>query len=193
MNSSQAIEILQEEYPMLQYPIGILILLIIIVVVLIIFKKMAERSGEDLYDYLKKKLKGTEVEEEAALPIPTYQEKSFTECTFYLPQRNPNFTGRDDLLRGLRTALTSGQTSTWKQVLSGLGGKGKSQIAFEYGHRYRNDYQFIWWLPSEEPATLRANYASLATELDLPEKISSDLSATVAAVKHWLENNSGWR
>ncbi|MCX6670170.1 MAG: FxSxx-COOH system tetratricopeptide repeat protein, partial [Methanothrix sp.] len=160
----------------------------------IVVKKMAERSGEDLYDYLKKKWKGTEVKETATLPIPTSQEKSFTECAFsiHLPQRNPNFTGRDDLLQGLRTALTSGQTSAWKQVLSGLGGKGKSQIALEYGHRHRNDYQFIWWLPSEEPATLRANYASLATELDLPEKISSDLSATVAAVKHWLENNSSW-
>ena len=120
--------------------------------------------------------------------------KPLTPCTLSasLPPRNPNFTGREDILAQLRSALTSGQIAAWKQALTGLGGTGKSQIAAEYAYRHKDDYRFIWWLQSEEPAALASNYAGLAQELDLPEKGSADQTAVVAAVKRWLGENREW-
>jgi GTPase SAR1 family protein len=106
--------------------------------------------------------------------------------------RNPNFTGREDILSGLRLALTSGEPAAWKQAAFGMGGVGKTQLAVEYIYRHKPDYRVIWWIHSEEPATMAADYASLADDLDLPEKGFIDQSETVRAVKRWLEHNSGW-
>ena len=45
--------------------------------------------------------------------------------------RNPNFTGREELLEDLRKALTSGKSAalTQHQAIHGLGGVGKTQLA----------------------------------------------------------------
>ena len=105
---------------------------------------------------------------------------------------NPNFTGRKGILSELRLALTSGEPAAWKHALTGMGGVGKTQLAVEYIYRHKPDYRVIWWIRSEEPATMAADYAGLAASLDLPEKGSIDQSETVRAVKRWLEHNSGW-
>ena len=106
--------------------------------------------------------------------------------------RNPNFTGRKDILSELRLALTSGEPAAWKQAITGMGGVGKTQLAVEYIYRHKPDYRVIWWIHSEEPTAMAADYAGLAASLDLPEKDSIDQSETVRAVKRWLEHNSGW-
>jgi len=107
---------------------------------------------------------------------------------------NPNFTGRVDLLDRLHDALTSGQYAafTQTQAITGLGGVGKTQLALEYTYRRLADYEAIWWVRSEEPATLAADYASLAAKLDLPEKTSADQGVIIEAVRIWLEQNGGW-
>ena len=46
--------------------------------------------------------------------------------------RNPNFTGREELLRDLREKLKSGSPTTVTQAIYGLGGVGKTQLATEY-------------------------------------------------------------
>jgi tetratricopeptide (TPR) repeat protein len=73
-----------------------------------------------------------------------------------------------------------------------MGGVGKTQLAVEYIYRHKPDYRVIWWIHSEESATMAADYASLADDLDLPEKDSTDQTEIVRAVKCWLEHNSGW-
>ncbi len=108
--------------------------------------------------------------------------------------RNPNFTGRSQLLADLRQALTAEKTAalTQTQAIHGLGGVGKTQLALEYAYRYAADYGLVWWLRSEEPATLAADYAGLATALDLPEKEAQEQSAIIKAVRQWLDHHSGW-
>ena len=98
---------------------------------------------------------------------------------------NPNFTGRVYLLDLLHTALTSGQYVAFTQIqaITGLGGVGKTQLALEYTYQHMADYETVWWVKSEEPATLAADYASLAAKLDLPEKMSLDLNVVIVAVK----------
>lgn len=112
-----------------------------------------------------------------------------------IPPRNLNFTGRDVLLASLHTALTSGKnvSLTQSRVMTGLGGVGKTQLALEYIYSFMDDYDIIWWIRSEEPATLAADYAKLANDLNLQEKDSSDQTISINAVKHLLENNdSKW-
>ena len=106
--------------------------------------------------------------------------------------RNPNFTGREDILSNLRLSLTSGESAAWKQAVTGMGGVGKTQLAVEYIYLHKTDYRVIWWIRSEETAAMAADYADLAASLDLPEKDSPDQTEITKAVKRWLEHNSGW-
>jgi hypothetical protein len=64
------------------------------------------------------------------------------------PHRNPNFTGREDLLARLSTALTSGQSAALIQAIHGLGGVGKTQLAVEYAYRHAAEYDLVWWVTS---------------------------------------------
>jgi hypothetical protein len=109
-----------------------------------------------------------------------------------VPLRNPNFTGRKDLLARLRQALTFGQPAALTQAIHGLGGVGKTQLAVEYAYRHAADYELVWWVRAEEPAALAADYAALARPLDLPEKDEPDQRLVVQAVRRWLGQHDGW-
>ncbi|MCE7010222.1 FxSxx-COOH system tetratricopeptide repeat protein [Kibdelosporangium philippinense] len=89
-------------------------------------------------------------------------------ATYRLPPRNPNFTGRDAALRELRQRLTStNDVST--QVVHGLGGVGKTQLAVEYAYRYRQKYRFVAFVDAEEPDLVAPQFTALARELGLTE------------------------
>ncbi|CAN5551905.1 hypothetical protein BH24GEM3_BH24GEM3_10770 [soil metagenome] len=104
--------------------------------------------------------------------------------------RNPNFTGRDELLEQLHTDLTSGHAGAVPQAIAGLGGIGKTQLALEYAYRHTGDYDLVWWIRAEEPTTLPADLAALARALELPQAESPDLSA--AAALRRLEGERNW-
>jgi len=125
---------------------------------------------------------------------PAVAEKPLGKISNIPHPHNPNFTGRVDLLDRLHEALASGERAAFTQTsaITGLGGVGKTQLALQYAYTHLNDYQVIWWVRSEEPATLAADYASLAARLDLHEKSSQDQRVIVEAVRRWLEQNGGW-
>jgi len=107
-------------------------------------------------------------------------------------RRNPNFTGRHELLTSLHDALFSGTPAALTQAISGLGGVGKTQLATEYAYRHAADYDLVWWVRSEEPATLASDYAGLAEALGLSEKGLADQSVVVEAVRAALERRWRW-
>ena len=80
-------------------------------------------------------------------------------------ERNPYFTGRDELLDKLHQALTEGKTAALTQAIKGLGGVGKTQLALEYAYRYASEYDGVWWVHAEEPTTSAHDYAELAPHL----------------------------
>ncbi|TFH49723.1 MAG: toll/interleukin-1 receptor domain-containing protein, partial [Methanothrix sp.] len=104
--------------------------------------------------------------------------------------RNRNFTGREPMLNGLHTALYSSQPDSWLQALSGLGGKGKTTLAREYAYRYQADYDLVWWVHADEPASITMDYVGLAAALGLPKMDSPD--QVVNAVNGWLGQNRKW-
>jgi hypothetical protein len=90
-------------------------------------------------------------------------------------RRNPNFTGREELLESLRAALTSDRTAAVTQAISGLGGVGKTQLAVEYAYRHTADYSTVWWVRAEEASTRASDLAGLAVKLGVAEKDARDV------------------
>jgi len=96
-------------------------------------------------------------------------------------RRNPFFTGQEDILTRLRTALTVNKTAALTQqatpqAISGLGGIGKTQIALEYAYRYGQEYQAVLWAQADGREALVLAYSKLASLLHLPEKDATDKS-----------------
>jgi tetratricopeptide (TPR) repeat protein len=106
--------------------------------------------------------------------------------------RNPNFTGRDELLKDLHDSLTSGKAAALTQALHGLGGVGKTQTAVEYIYRHAAEYDIVWWIRSEEAAKLASDYAALAEPLRLKERGEKDQSVIVQAVRRALAARKRW-
>jgi hypothetical protein len=109
-------------------------------------------------------------------------------------ERNPFFTGREEVLKQIRDAFTKASTAalTQPQAISGLGGVGKTQTAVEYAHRHRNDYQVVLWVGADTREALVAGFVRIAELLGLPEKAAQDQNLAIAAVARRLENTSGW-
>lgn len=106
-------------------------------------------------------------------------------------RRNPNFTGREELLESLHVSLHSGEYAALTQAMHGLGGVGKTQTAIEYAYRYASEYDAVLWVPAEDPAALAGHFAALAGVIGLNVDLA-DQPAAVAAVQRWLRENSRW-
>ena len=100
---------------------------------------------------------------------------------------NPNFTGRQEFLSALSESLALAATSPKIFALVGNGGMGKTQIALQHAYSPKNGFKYVWWLRSEEPATLLEDYISIARDLHLPGWDLRDTDQTVKTVKLWLE------
>ncbi len=109
-----------------------------------------------------------------------------------VPPRNPNFTGRDELLVQLGKRLTAGgTTAVLPSALHGMGGIGKTQMAVEYIYRHLQDYDLIWWIEAGRPTQIRAGFAELARQLEIPG--ASDANTAVPAVREALRTGSPFR
>ena len=108
--------------------------------------------------------------------------------------RNPFFTGREDVLMELHTALMTAKTAalTQAQAISGLGGIGKTQIAIEYSYRYREHYSAVLWVNASSRNILLDEFVKLAALLDLPEKREPDQNIVLVAIHRWLVGHPGW-
>jgi tetratricopeptide (TPR) repeat protein/transcriptional regulator with XRE-family HTH domain len=111
-----------------------------------------------------------------------------------LPEHNPYFTGREQVLHNLHTQLTA-KTSValvQTQAISGLGGIGKTQVALEYAYRFRKHYQDILWAQAETRETLISSYITFAKYLRLRECEEQEYQKVITAVKRWFREHKGW-
>ena len=107
-----------------------------------------------------------------------------------VPQRNKNFTGREDLLAALRQQVTSDVTVVLAHALHGMGGVGKTQLAIEYAYRFMGDYAVVWWIPADQIPLVRSSLAALAPRLGLDDIAPGRVEDAVSAVLDSLRRGS---
>lgn len=107
-----------------------------------------------------------------------------------IPSPNPNFTGRATELTRLRDNLSSRQPPR-VQVISGMGGIGKTELATQYVHRNIGTYEIIWWIRAEHQDRVRDALVKLGQRLDLRQAtIEGGRDRTVAAVLETLQSDA---
>src|SRR5258708_14493004 len=109
-------------------------------------------------------------------------------------QRNPLFTGREEILETLHTRLHTEQVvaRTQSYALHGLGGIGKTQVALEYAYRHALDYSAVFWIGAETIESIRYSLVRIAEVVQLPDRGSQDQQRVVAAVQRWLATHHNW-
>ena len=114
-----------------------------------------------------------------------------------VPPRIVGFTGRADELDRLDAILTQDKPAAVTQVgraaVQGMGGVGKTSLAVEYAHRFRNLYDGVWWCPAETRTGLMTSLATLAAELDVasPEEVDIEKAAK-ATLRRLAEQREIW-
>jgi hypothetical protein len=107
-----------------------------------------------------------------------------------VPQRNADFCGRDGAFASLRERLLSGGADA-VQVLYGMGGVGKTQLAIEYAHRFAGDYELVWWIAAEQASLVSEQFAALAVAAGLTATNTDHKAADLAVRKH-LREQARW-
>lgn len=128
------------------------------------------------------------IEQEVPLTRPSWP----VLCT--LPfQRNPFFTGREEVLALLHQRLHASQRqASFPQAFCGLPGVGKTQTAIEYGYRFADEYQSLLWLRAETQETLQADCLALVGLLELPDHQQREHQSIMQVIKDWLQTQRDW-
>ena len=103
-----------------------------------------------------------------------------------LPPPNPDFVGREGPLAELRRLLTAGRarpSSPRPSPASAASARPRPPAPTAY--RHLADYRLVWWLRAETPATLAADYATLAAPLGL-DPAEPDQAKLTAAIRDAL-------
>ena len=112
--------------------------------------------------------------------------------------RNSFFIGRNEILNQLRDKLTitNGLTQQQPQILSGLGGIGKTQIALEFAYRYQHKYPFILWLRAETRSSLITDIVAIPNLFSSQEaeEWTDDIQErrVILSFRAWLASKDGW-
>jgi len=107
-----------------------------------------------------------------------------------VPSRNSNFAGRVAELETMSENLADEQ-SPHMQVIFGMGGIGKTELAAEYAYRNRDKYEIIWWIRAEHHDRVRDALVKLAQRLELRQATTdSGRDRTIAAVLEALQSDA---
>jgi tetratricopeptide (TPR) repeat protein len=107
-----------------------------------------------------------------------------------IPPRNPNFTGRTAELKVMRENLGN-RRHPHVQVICGMGGIGKTEIATEYIHQNFDKYEIIWWIRAEHHDRVREALVKLGQRLELREATTDgSRDRTIKAVLDALESDA---
>ena len=146
----------------------------------------AESKGEAAAEVPETGRPGVSARSPSRLPPASYQRIWSAE----IPAPNPLFTGREAELEALRANLfRRDRPHPAVQVVSGPGAVGKTEIAAEYLHRHRDDYEIIWWIRAEHHDRAGDALIRLGQRLELrPAASVGGRTGAIAAVLDALES-----
>lgn len=98
-----------------------------------------------------------------------------------------NFVGREPELEDIHRKLQAGQGVAICAV-QGLGGIGKTELALQYAHKYKDDYVAQYWLPIRENGLAQAVVELAIKDFPLPEELKRFTLEQQAEWywRHWL-------
>ena len=156
------------------------------------------KLGEEVADALRGHARPTSRPRFPRAPTPTPTAEGHRFPTALPPvwnvpyRRNPLFTGRERTLARLAEQLRQGTATAVTQAIQGGGGIGKTALATQYAYRHRSEFDTVWWIRAQEPATMVSDYAALATAQGLPEAGEADQQPVASAVRRWLDTTERW-
>jgi hypothetical protein len=114
-----------------------------------------------------------------------------------LPRRNSGYIdrkNRESLLNDIRRYYDIGAKVPNEQLIHGMGGVGKTQLATEYVHRFLKDYPVVCWLAADHAFADAVAFVKYMEpeEYERLQNIEDNSSALVAAFRQWFEHNTGW-
>jgi len=119
-------------------------------------------------------------------------------CFVGVPPLIRGFTGREEELDRLDAILLRERPAAVTELVvraavQGMGGVGKTSLAAEYAHRFRNLYAGVWWCPAETRAGLLTSLTALAVTLEVARADEADVEkAGKAALRKLAEHRSTW-
>ncbi|KAG8362497.1 hypothetical protein FVEN_g60 [Fusarium venenatum] len=127
-------------------------------------------------------------------------------CHMLGQTRNRGFFGQKSILEQIEEALklenltvddNSGHSSGEEEeplqafALCGIGGLGKTEIAVEFAHSHKSDFDAIFWVNSASTDKLNGCYRNMAVQLGLSDEavaLREDPESIREIVKAWLSN-----
>ena len=99
---------------------------------------------------------------------------------------NTNFYGRQAAVEEIHQHLSPDPNSSAALkflALRGLGGSGKTQLAFGYAYKYRESYNACVWVSCDTSIKAAQGFTDVARKLEIENAQQQQL---IAAVKDWL-------
>jgi len=110
-------------------------------------------------------------------------------CALNLPIRNQFFTGRQEVLADLHTAFF--EQGVPIQVITGMGGVGKTQTAWQYAHLHEDEYTDAIWLIRTE-SSLVGDIKDLLVRFNKITESVNDEKHIQNAIKDWGQQYHSW-
>ena len=119
------------------------------------------------------------------------------ECTrFLLPAANANFFERDTFHSRLTKAFGNPSPGSHIQILSGMGGVGKTQIALGFAYKSIKTGMYsegVFWINGESKDAIKKDFLLISEELELTDtSVNVDYKYTKKLLKNWFITNKNW-
>ena len=121
------------------------------------------------------------------LPRPSYQ-TGVPMPLNNLPLANRGFMGREDILAALAEQFKTGSNI---QLVYGMGGVGKSQIALHYAYTHLKDYDTVAWIDATSAITLHSSCLELLRRID-PALTPATEDAIRSMFLSYFERGTDW-